>query len=101
MDELKRVTEATLDVLEQLLDAAAPVWGLLVIKATGRPAGTIYPILDRLERLGWVHSEWDDTAARTGPRRRLYNMTGAAVPAARTLVAERRGAAMPTQVAHA
>lgn len=101
MDELKRVTGATLDVLEQLLNAAGPMWGLLVIKATGRPAGTIYPILDRLERLGWVHSEWDDAADRTGPRRRQYKMTGAAVPAARTLVAERRRPAMSTQEAHA
>ena len=91
MDDLTRVTAPTLDVLEHLLDATAPTWGLLLVKATGRPAGTIYPILDRLERLGWVESEWE-VDDRPGPRRRLYTLTGDAVPAARRLLEARRPA---------
>jgi hypothetical protein len=91
MDELTRVTTPTLDVLEHLLDATGPTWGLLLVKATGRPAGTIYPILDRLERLGWVDSEWE-VDDRPGPRRRLYTLTGEAVPAARRLLDARRPA---------
>jgi len=101
MDELQRVTGPTLDVLEQLLGAVGPRWGLMVIKETGRPAGTIYPILDRLERLGWVSSEWDDASDRPGPRRRLYELTGTAVPAAQRLVAERRRPSVTAREAHA
>ena len=91
MDELTRVTAPTLDVLEHLLDATDPTWGLLLVKATGRPAGTIYPILDRLERLGWVDSEWE-VDDRPGPRRRLYTLTGEAVPVTRRLLEARRPA---------
>ena len=39
MDDLARVTAPTLDVLEHLLDATDPTWGLLLVKATGRPGG--------------------------------------------------------------
>lgn len=75
MEPLARVTAATVDVLTCLVDAAEPTWGLLVIKGSGRPAGTVYPILERLERAAWVESEWDDDARRAGPRRRLYRLT--------------------------
>jgi len=34
--------------------------------------GTIYPALHRLERVGWVASEWDRTSGR---KRRLYALT--------------------------
>lgn len=85
MEPLARITAATADVLEVLLKSAEPVWGLRIVKATCRPAGSIYPILERLERLGWAQSEWDEDADRAGPRRRLYTLTddgGAAAPAA-------------------
>lgn len=101
MDALTRVTAPTLDVLGHLLDATDPTWGLLLVKATGRPAGTIYPILDRLERLGWVDSEWE-VDDRPGPRRRLYTLTGEAVPAARRLLETRRPASpIAAREAHA
>ncbi|MBY8850782.1 PadR family transcriptional regulator [Saccharothrix sp. MB29] len=50
--------------------------------ATGRPSGSVYPLLDRLERAGWVTSTWDDDAERRGPRRRVYVLTpdGARTP---------------------
>ncbi|PRX92304.1 PadR family transcriptional regulator [Allonocardiopsis opalescens] len=89
MEELTRITPATLDVLAALLDAGtAPVWGLEIIKRTGRPSGSVYPILDRLERAGWTTSAWDDDTTRTGPRRRLYRLTPDGARAARTLRAE-------------
>ncbi|MDR6573953.1 DNA-binding MarR family transcriptional regulator [Curtobacterium sp. 320] len=87
MDPIRRVTVPTLDVLDALLSADGPTWGLLVIKATGRQAGTVYPILERLERQGWIRSSWDDDAERSGPRRRLYEFTPDGAAAARTLVA--------------
>ncbi|MES2093807.1 MAG: PadR family transcriptional regulator [Actinomycetota bacterium] len=75
MEPLSRVTPATIDVLRVLGDASDPCWGLLVIKSSGRPAGSVYPILERLESLGWVTSSWELDDARTGPRRRYYELT--------------------------
>lgn len=74
MEPLARVGRATVDVLTILLDSEQPRWGLEIIKATGRPSGTVYPLLDRLERAGWVTSSWDDQDHK-GPRRRLYVLT--------------------------
>src|SRR3954470_18641912 len=74
MEPLARVGRATVDVLTVLLDSEQPRWGLEIIKATGRPSGTVYPLLDRLERAGWVESSWEDEG-RKGPRRRLYVLT--------------------------
>lgn len=93
MDPIRRVTAPTLDVLDALLTADGPTWGLLVIKATGRQAGTVYPILERLEQLGWIRSSWDDDAERSGPRRRLYEFTADGVVAARGLVDARTATA--------
>ncbi|MGC5033564.1 PadR family transcriptional regulator [Micromonospora sp. DT229] len=74
MEPLARIGRATVDVLTVLLDSEQPRWGLEIIKATGRPSGTVYPLLDRLERAGWVTSSWDDQD-RKGARRRLYVLT--------------------------
>lgn len=70
-------------------------WGLEIIKATGRRPGTVYLALDRLERSGWVVSTWESDAARKGPRRRLYRLTGDALPAARRVVAKHATARQP------
>ena len=89
MTPLSRITPATLDVLEQLISSPAPTWGLAIIKQSGRPAGSIYPILERLERSGWVTSQWDDADDRPGPRRRLYELTADGAAAARAAVRAR------------
>lgn len=99
MQPLRRVTPATVDVLRVLIEESGPVWGLLVVGRTGRPAGSVYPILDRLESLEWVRSEWEDDPDRPGPRRRFYVLTGDGMVGARTAVddfelrAQRRSAA--------
>ena len=90
MKPLGRMTPATADVLEALLDAGDPVWGLRIVKVTGRPAGSVYPILERLERLGWATSHWDEDADRTGPRRRLYVLSDGATASANAVVSEVR-----------
>jgi len=87
MEPLSRITPATIDVLSCLLDASGATWGLEIIKSSTRPAGTVYPLLERLERLGWVDSRWDDTDNRPGPRRRLYLLTADGAVAAREAVA--------------
>lgn len=88
MEPLQRIGKATVDVLEVLLGADGPRWGLEIIKLTGRPSGSVYPLLDRLERAGWVTSEWDDDAERRGPRRRMYRLTAEGATEARKVVAK-------------
>ena len=86
MQPLTRITAATVDVLSVLLDTGEPAWGLLVIKSSGRPAGSVYPILERLESSGWVTSSWEDDPSRVGPRRRYYELTAEGATAARATV---------------
>lgn len=87
-----RVTDATLDVLEVLLDGGNDLYGLKIAKAAIRPTGSVFPILARLEDCGWVTSEWEagDPAAR-GPRRRFYRLSPDGLVQARQLLAQRRG----------
>jgi PadR family transcriptional regulator PadR len=75
MGSYLRLTPALRDVLGCLLDAQGEVWGLLVSQESGRPTGTVYPILDRLEREKYVRSRWETDVERPGPRRRLYSLT--------------------------
>jgi PadR family transcriptional regulator PadR len=72
-----RKTPAMLAVLEALLEMDRP-YGQEVMDRTDRPSGTIYPILARLERVGWVDSAWEDPSAHEQagrPRRRFYRLT--------------------------
>lgn len=87
MERLSRVTPATIDVLKVLVAAEGAVWGLQIVKTTGRPSGSVYPILDRLESMGWVASVWEDDASRQGARRRYYRLQEQAVDLARAAVA--------------
>ena len=87
MKDLARVTPATIDVLRGLAGSGDPTWGLQIIKQSGRPAGTVYPILDRLERFEWVSSTWELDDSRTGPRRRFYQLTAEGAPAAAAVIA--------------
>lgn len=70
-----RLTPALKSVMEFLIQSEEEVWGLLLTTKTGRPTGTIYPILERLEREGFLQSRWDDNESRSGARRRLYSLT--------------------------
>lgn len=70
-----RRTAATKDVLRVLLATTEPSWGLAIVTSTGRPSGTVYPILARLETAGWLRSEWEDAAPSDRPRRRYYSLT--------------------------
>lgn len=51
---------------------------------TGLPSGTVFPILARLEGLGWLESGWEHLAPSVagGSRRRYYRLTRAGVHAA-------------------
>ncbi|HEX8693989.1 MAG TPA: PadR family transcriptional regulator [Longimicrobium sp.] len=59
-------------------------YGFDVMDATGLASGTVYPLLRRLEALGFVTADWEgeEAARRDGrPARRYYQLTaeGAAV----------------------
>lgn len=93
MEPLSRITPATADVLAALLGEREATWGLRLVKRTGRPAGSVYPILERLERQGWVRSEWEEDPGRSGPRRRLYRLTDGGAEAASAAIAHARARA--------
>ena len=53
-------------------------YGFDIMDATGLPSGTVYPILGRLERDGYVRSRWEShTVAQREkrPPRRYYEIT--------------------------
>ena len=91
VEKLSRVTAAILDVLQVLL--ASPgggCHGFAIAKEVKRPTGSVYPILARFERLGWVESHWESEQPEHGrPRRRLYRLTPEGLLAARAVVKER------------
>jgi PadR family transcriptional regulator, regulatory protein PadR len=78
-------------VLRILLDEPeAERYGLELCTATGLPAGTIYPIIARLERAGWLEGEWEDPSRHVTegrPRRRYYRLTRDGAEQARTALA--------------
>jgi PadR family transcriptional regulator PadR len=101
-----RKTPAFLAVISVLLHVDRP-YGLEIIERTGLASGTVYPLLARLEREGWVTSHWEtgDTDTR-GPRKRFYEITADGAEQARAALARqykpspgtrnaRRAAALP------
>jgi len=85
-----RMTMPVLKVVAALLaDPAAERYGLQLMQATGLPSGTLYPVLVRLERAGWVESRWEesDPAAEGRPTRRYYRLTADGAVEARREVA--------------
>jgi PadR family transcriptional regulator, regulatory protein PadR len=79
-------------VLEALMGPEEELYGLKIAQNAGRKAGSVYPILARLEEAGWVESSWErEERGERGPRRRFYRLVPDGLAAARALLAERRG----------
>ncbi|KUN84170.1 PadR family transcriptional regulator [Streptomyces griseoruber] len=73
-----------------LEDPATERYGLELCELAGLPSGTVYPILARLEQVGWVDGAWEDPAVHEGagrPRRRFYRITEDGAEQAREAVA--------------
>jgi DNA-binding MarR family transcriptional regulator len=88
---LQRVTVPTRSVVGAMLEAPTADWyGLELAARAGIRSGTIYPILARLERLGWLESWWESVDPRDEgrPRRRLYRLTPEGLRAAVALASE-------------
>ncbi|MEW9549297.1 PadR family transcriptional regulator [Nonomuraea sp. NPDC050783] len=86
-----RMTMPTRALLRVLLaEPARERYGLELCDLAGLPGGTVYPILARLEQLGWMESRWEDpgTHEKAGrPRRRYYRLTPDGAERARDAVA--------------
>ncbi len=81
-----RMTTPVLKVVAAFLaDPTSERYGLDLMRDTGLPSGTLYPILVRLERAGWVESRWEavDPVAQGRPTRRYYRLTADGTAAAR------------------
>lgn len=91
MKQSPRMTLQTQLVLRAMLaEPASEHYGLQLCEETGLPSGTVYPIVARLEQLGWVTSSWEDplkhiTEGR--PRRRYYRLTEEGAEQARDALA--------------
>jgi DNA-binding PadR family transcriptional regulator len=84
-----RMTLSTLQVLAVLLaDPLGEHYGLELCRAADLPGGTLYPILARLERAGWLTSAWEDIdeAAQGRRQRRYYRLTDSGAERARQVL---------------
>ena len=86
-----RLTRETLKVVAAVLERPAERhYGYALSKASGLAPGTIYPILFRLERAGWLVSAWDAGDRSNGTRpRRYYTVTGLGAQAGAAAIAAR------------
>jgi PadR family transcriptional regulator PadR len=73
-----QLTYSTAAVLQAL--GSGYRYGFDIINVTGLASGSVYPILRRLERAGYVTAAWEDQTAahrRQRPQRKYYELTGA------------------------
>src|SRR5260370_31106005 len=74
-----KMTGPVQQVLQAMLeDPAVARYGLQISKQAGLETGTLYPVMARLERTGWVESSWEDpdlSISDGRPRRRYYQLT--------------------------
>lgn len=73
-----RLTSTLVKVLRSLVDSAdRQRYGFDLAQETGMYPASLYSVLERLEREGWVTAEWErvDTYKAGRPRRRYYQLT--------------------------
>lgn len=74
-----RLSHAGLKVLRVFLDnPGGTIHGYELMAAAGVSSGTLYPLLMRLESVGWLSSSWEQSNPTEDgrPRRRQYRLTG-------------------------
>ncbi|MEV2277837.1 helix-turn-helix transcriptional regulator [Nocardiopsis sp. NPDC049922] len=90
MDDVK-ITVSVAAVLRAFLeDTGRHRFGYDLMKDTSLKSGTLYPILARLQKAGWIESEWEDIdeKAEGRPARRFYQLNPDGAAAARVALAE-------------
>jgi PadR family transcriptional regulator PadR len=89
---MPKMTIQTGMILEQMVkNPADAMYGLELMNVINLKSGTVYQILARLERAGWLTSEWEDPAvheAEKRPRRRMYRLTPDGIEQARRVVSQ-------------
>jgi PadR family transcriptional regulator len=72
-----RFSRQTLTILEALL-ARPSQWhyGYAISRQTSIASGTLYPILIRLDKSGWLETRWEDSVPQGRPPRHLYRLSG-------------------------
>ena len=81
-----QITTQTLSVLGAFRNGeSVELSGADIRRMTGLQSGSLYPILFRLEEAGWLTSRWEEgnPSELRRPRKRLYQISGAGVDAAR------------------
>jgi len=90
-----KATRATKAVLEAFLDRPGDeLHGFGLLAETSLRSGTLYPLLIRLENVGWLQSRWEESES-PGPRRRLYRLTAKGEGAARQMLERPRDRKRP------
>jgi PadR family transcriptional regulator, regulatory protein PadR len=89
MEQLELTPKMAAVIKVFLEDPQKPRYGFELMRRTKQPSGTLYPILAKLERAGWLTGgrEDIDPHAEGRPARRVYRITGAAIAPARTQLA--------------
>jgi PadR family transcriptional regulator, regulatory protein PadR len=96
MNAEPKMTMTTLSVLRLMLDDPThEYYGWELCQAAGLQSGTVYPILARLEKAGWLTSAKEVTDAAEQPQRRhprrprrFYRLTTDGAERARVALAE-------------
>ncbi|MGH3647606.1 MAG: PadR family transcriptional regulator [Micromonosporaceae bacterium] len=85
-----RITLPVARVLAAFLsDPTEDRYGLELMAEADLASGTLYPILTRLQKAGWITSHWEeiDPVAEGRPARRYYRLTAEGVTRAESVVA--------------
>ncbi|MGH8901509.1 MAG: tetratricopeptide repeat protein [Egibacteraceae bacterium] len=93
------MTLQTLRVLKLLLERPSEQqYGFKISKQAGLAAGSLYPILARLERIGWLCSMWEESEPhrRGRPRRRYYQLTDVGLERVRQAIRDAGEAIVPS-----
>lgn len=85
------MTRTACSVLTVLFSGSS--YGLKICQLTGLSAGSVYTVLQRLERAGWVEGAWEEGTPSGRPKRRAYGITADG----RTAVAEWRQSVSPAR----
>lgn len=89
-DNLK-LGPAGLRLVRHFCDDPTQRWsGTELSKKTGLGSGTLYPLLAKLERAGWLEPEWEviDPRQAGRPRRRYYKLTAIGARGSRSALAD-------------
>ena len=92
-----QITLPLLKVLRAMVDQPLKEWyGLELMRAAGIQSGTLYPLLQRLQKAGWLTGEWEKHDPDAGrPPRKFYKLSKDGMAQARSALAAAHAALAP------